>query len=1234
MRGVSVWLREVVDRRAVALEVDRRAVAREVGRCADACKFVAVTAVLLLAWVMPANAQTFRGTILGTVTDQSGAAIAGAKVTVKNADTGLTREVTTSDDGSYAVPELPIGTYDVTVEKLGFQTSVTKGVVVEVAHDRRVDALLIAGRVAERVEVSAETLTQVETTNDNLGGSFVAKELVNLPINGRDYTKLLIMAPGTTGDPSGELDSPGSFGQFSSNGNRGRSNNFLLDGTDMNDSYRNIPAINQGGVFAIPSTILPIESIAELRVLSNSEAEYGRSSGSVVNIVTKSGTNTVHGSAFEYFRNDHLNARNFFNTVGPKDAFRNNQFGGSLGGPIVKDKTFWYAAYEGQREGFGLTSVNTVPTLHSASPAATPSNDYFQAVSSIPGSNPAACTTDAFTCVTTQPAGVINPVIVKFYNFCHTNGNCSGGNLPWPVANIAGAAPVANNISSDRARNDLDSVIAKVDHSFSPKETLTGRYFYGRSEQSVPLGAAGGNNLPNTNTFTPTDVHLVSISLVSVVSGNTVNEGRFGYNRFHEDFLDQDRLVFGNPNTSIGLNTGLGSVTGKVDPRNFGLPQMSFSNGLSGLGASRFANPRSRIDRNYHFLDNFSWKLSRHDIKFGYEYRYTSIDTLEDINFRGRLKFADLAHFLQGNDSTSSSNINDGDTTRNTLQNAHSLYLQDSIRVSSRLTANLGLRWDYYGVIHEANNHLSSYNPATGVFEQGSPYDKDLNNFAPRVSLAWDLTGKGRTVIRSGFGLFYDTFSHDFFTGQIYEATNNLGPAYNALGTKPVFQSFAVGTLSPVGGAPVFDKSTAGLQAGTTDASTIGKLRTPYIYNYSLNIQQQLLPNTVLQVGYVGTAGRKLQRIRDINQPSLADITAFDISCTGGPNISLSTATPNAATCPVPTVGPFPFLPTAPRNFNNTGSTLVLPGQNNNAAIMSISAPQTPFYLQQLETSSRSSYNSLQASLAMRGWHGWTQQITYNWSHSIDDASDGQDYVPHAGQPNDSSNPFHSNRGNSNFDSRHHFVWAASYSFPKWQTFGRMGEGWTVSSLVSIISGHPFEVSETFDDYDGSASFFGRPDLVAKPVYNYSDPTRFLNLTAFAVPCTLDGSGPLATLALNCLSGTRHFGTLGRNALLGPAFRQWDFSLVKLTRLTERLNLEVHADLFNTLNHVNFSSPLWPSSFDDIGGFAINPTGPAKGRLAAGQFFPILATADTGPGNPILGGGSPRSFQLAAKFTF
>src|SRR5215510_12259562 len=269
--------------------------------------------VFLLLAAVTLSAQTFRGTILGTVTDPSGAVVAGAKVTVKNAGTGLERATETSGDGSYSLPELPIGTYTVTVSQTGFQTFVAKGVAVDVATERRVDAALKTGEVSTRVEVSADQLPIVETTTNDLGGVLTAEHVENLPVNGRDYTKLIFLNPGVAGSPDQISDSPGSFGEFSMNGARGRSNNYLLDGTDMNDGYRNNPAINQGGVFGIPATLLPVDAIQEMAILNNTEAEYGRNSGSIVNIVTKSGTNDIHGSVFEYFRNNHLDARNYFN---------------------------------------------------------------------------------------------------------------------------------------------------------------------------------------------------------------------------------------------------------------------------------------------------------------------------------------------------------------------------------------------------------------------------------------------------------------------------------------------------------------------------------------------------------------------------------------------------------------------------------------------------------------------------------------------------------------------------------------------------------------------------------------------------------------------------------------------------------------------------------------------------------------------------------------------------------
>src|SRR6266567_6397429 len=323
------------------------------------------TRLSVLLWLLLFSAsllaQTFRGTILGTVTDPQGAVVAGAKVTVHNVDTGLERTTQTSADGSYSLPELPIGTYTVTVTQSGFQTAVTSKVAVNVAAERRVDVVFRTGKVSETVEVSGETLPLVETTTNTLGGTFTAEQAKDLPLNGRDYQKMIFLTPGIAGSPDEITDSPGSYGIFSMNGARGRSNNFLLDGTDMNDGYRNDPAINEAGVFGTPATILPVDAISELNIISNFMPEYGRNAGATVNIVTKSGTNALHGTLLEYFRNDALDARNYFNSEGARAPFHNNQFGGSLGGPIVKDKTFFYLDYEGQRERVGVVTLACVP---------------------------------------------------------------------------------------------------------------------------------------------------------------------------------------------------------------------------------------------------------------------------------------------------------------------------------------------------------------------------------------------------------------------------------------------------------------------------------------------------------------------------------------------------------------------------------------------------------------------------------------------------------------------------------------------------------------------------------------------------------------------------------------------------------------------------------------------------------------------------------------------------------
>src|SRR5208337_4133007 len=428
---------------------------------------------------------------------------------VRNVNTGLERTTQTSSDGSYAVPELPIGTYTVNITQTGFQTSVTSNVAVDVATERRVDAALKPGQVTERVEVSGEALPQVETTTNELGGVLTTQNVTGLPINGRDYTKLIFLNPGVAGSPDQITDSPGSFGEFSMNGARGRSNNYLLDGTDMNDGYRNDPAINQGGVFAVPSAILPIGAVAEMKVLSNFQPEYGRNAGAVVNIVTKSGTNSLHGEVFEYFRNSALDARNYFNYASqPRAPFHNNQFGGAFGGPIIKNKTFFFMDYEGQREPVGTVTLACVPE----------------------GSGPGG---------SLSPNDASNSVIKQLLQ----------EHNPWPAPNIPGVhstpsgcpdGPNASLITP--SLNNLSSVIAKIDHNFNTSNILTGRYFFGDSTQKFPLALTGsGGQLAGFNTVTPTRVQLVSLSYVHTFGSNIVNEVRYGWNRFSEGFFPQDQ---------------------------------------------------------------------------------------------------------------------------------------------------------------------------------------------------------------------------------------------------------------------------------------------------------------------------------------------------------------------------------------------------------------------------------------------------------------------------------------------------------------------------------------------------------------------------------------------------------------------------------------------------------------------------------------------------------------------
>jgi len=1124
------------------------------------------------------HAQTFRGTILGTVMDSSGAAIPAATVTIKNLDTGLIRTVITSDDGSYSAPELPIGNYSITVQKEGFKEGIVTGVRVEVSSERRADFTLQPGQVSQLVEVTGEELPMLESTSNTLGGIVESKVVTNLPVNGRDYQKLILLVPGAASGPDAITDSAGSYGTVSVNGARGRSNNYLLDGTDMNDGYRNDPAINEGGVFSTPATILPVEAIAELHIASNFEAEYGRSAGSAINIVTKSGTNDFHGSAFDFFRNTALNARNYFNPAanepngGPQQPFHLNQFGGDLGGPIFHDKTFFFVDYEGVRETGSESSPGCVPTAGDIS-----------ANAPIPGD-----------------LSSINPVIQKLLALnpwpaptsstdCYANGG----------SNVTLATPFSNRV---------DNGIVKIDHNFNQDNLLTGRYYIGDSSQLFPLALTGGGLLPNYNTFVPTRVQLISISYVSLISPSIVNEARLGWNRFAEGFFPEDHSF--NP-LSIGLDTVGPGTPNNNNPYNFGMPVISVS-GLPQIGSDK-ADPRQRVDTNWHFIDNISWKSGKHDIKFGYEFRRTSVSQIFNRTFRGKLTFDNLADFLAGSPDGGTQGI--GDTNRNTFENSQAFYLQDSYRMSARFTLNLGLRYDYFGIVQEKHDMFNNVDPTTGaVFAVGPNrlYQPDYNNWAPRVSVAWDVTGKQRTVVRAGYGIFYDATSQDMFLGHLpFSSSFDPGVGYSGL---PGIGQISFG--SPVGVpfqycnssnsstcVPVF-----GGYSPMTDAFGIDpNIRTPYLQNYNLNLQQQLTRKMVLQVGYVGSHGSKLWDFRDINQPSAAQIYVAD--CAG-----VVPLPPVGQPCP----GAAPIQEGAPVPRRLTGSNFS--------------------YIYWEESAAKSNYNSLQVSYRINDWHGFTSSFNYAWSHSIDTASDGEDYVPNAAQPTDSTQP-QLNRGNSNFDVRNRITWNFIYQIPdaKDSRFKVIRNGWGLNGILTAQSGMPFHMILEADDFDGAGTYFAKPDVVGPVQYNYSDPTKFLLLTSFAVPCTPVATGFNGTDS-SCVPGTRHFGNEGRNSLVGPAFHQLDFSVFKDTSITERVKLQLRFEFYNLFNHPNFANPLWPNFLSDPTVTSLTPINgnpnwySPNGRLSG--YLPLTTTADVGPGYPFLGGGGPRSIQLAAKFTF
>ncbi len=1069
-------------------------------------------------------AQSYRGSIRGKVADPSGGLVAGAKVATKNVATDQSRDTTTGPDGVYILPELPAGEYELTVTAQGFTPTVVH-VVVNVGSDTTADVLLTIGERPQVVVVTAD-VPIVDTTRDVLSEVVDQRLVEELPLNGRDFGKLVALSPGTTVDPSGVAGSQAGVGQFNINGNRDRSNNYTLDGTDDNDPFFNNSALNQSGIGGAPASLLPMDAIQEFNLESQFGAEYGRNSGSVVNIITKSGTNQFHGSGFGFLRNSALDARNYFNTEAHKPVFQNSDFGAVMGGPVVRDKTFFFGAYEGQRERVGSDFLLLVPTTQQIATA----RGIAQTIN----------------------GGVINPGLDALLAF-------------YPQSTTGQVADAV------RDTNTGDNFIVKLDHNFTDSELLTGRYAFARNYQVFPFGSPGGfgagSRLPQFAQTSPTRVQVVSVSLLSSLSASRINEIRFGYSRYRTSFSSLNENF--DPN-SIGLNF----ATGKL-----GLPEFDFT-GIENLGATGFSVPRGRTSGTYQILDNFTLLRGKHTLKFGGEFRRAAIDNFNDNLERGIFQFTagvglstdpvvdSLADFYTGGSQDTSFccsfvSVEQGNTHRTTYNNGFSFFGQDDYRAASNLTLNFGLRWEYFGPMSEAHNLLSNLGQDGNLAMVGTDgvnglYKRDLHNFSPRVGLAWNALKN--TVIRVGYGLYYDYVPQHLF---IANFTTSAGVATNPIGPQAVlplsFDATAFNGTNPTPNAPIMN-GVAG--APYSIFVTPRSFPSPYTQNWNFNVQQKFSESASLEMRYVGSKGTKLVRLTDLNEP--------DASGTR-------------------------------------------PNSNYSA-------------IDELTPSSSSIYHALDAIARFQNAHHFSGLAGYVWSKSIDDASDGIDFVPGAAFPQDPSN-LKAERGPSTFDTRQRFTAAVNYAVPSFSNNKRLGSGWQFNTIISIQSGRPIPIANSTDT-SGRFYFNQRPDVVpgVNPILPHWNPSSgYLNPLAFIQPAF----------------GT--FGDLGRNSIYGPAFRNWDFSISKNTQLTERLSLQLRAEVFNLLNHPNFALPahtIIPGLIDN--GSPGNPQiGPNPSAHMMGDLTqpllamgPVTQTPDVAQTNPGLGGGGPRVFQLGAKFVF
>jgi hypothetical protein len=1133
------------------------------------------TAIMLTVFALVSHAQTFRGAINGTVSDPSGASVPNAAVKATENSTGIEHNTVATSDGAFSFQDIPLGFYKVSVTAAGFPVYTVDKVEVTAGTIYTLTVKLSLQQQATTVEVSAAALS-LDTTTSTQNTTITSDVVADMPLNGRDFTQLIAVSPGYGGY------SVGGFGSL--NGTRPNQMNWQIDGVDNNDFWHNIPAVNQGGVSGIAGIVLPIDSIDEFSAQTQSGAEAGRNAGGTVNLVIKSGGNQIHGSAYYYNRNEYYGAHSpfFTPTVGSKaPPLRNENYGFSVGGPIIKNKAFYFLSYEKQQYIIGLSGKATDPS-------------------------------DAWV---TQALDLLNNPGGKYGSYAPvTESSLSakliGTNGFWP-RNIIGSLPATlDNFFSPIASTGYSyNGVAKVDYNITDKHRLSLRWFGGQGSQTAPTGGSPALGTASSNLhdyFEVAPIHVFNYSLVlnSTLTSKLTNQLLTGANYFNQLFHD-----FNN-----GFNTQALGLFLSPDATNHGTPIFGAPNIVispasgtaSGAGFEQIGitPPEGRSDLTWHLTDIVSYSTGNHQMRFGGEIRQAHVDEFYHRRGTGQFVFDGtqgpwtgatgcgsatptaactalfnsnllptaqaLADFLAGD--VSNSTITVGNPERFVEVNAFNFFAGDDWKVSKKLSVSLGLRYEYFGPLHSTNgNDLAVYVAGKGLAVQGngisSIYPADKNNFAPRLGFAYQPGSRGDLVVRGGIGVFYDQINMNPFldfrpplSGAADGLEDNpFGPhavsVYSSEfcgQTSYNWQAVQVpGRVCPVGSPNAGQVNTAGsVFAGVTPCSNptctnvsglsaysvSQNFRTPYFYNYSLQIEKSFGNAAVWQIGYVGSEGRKL-------------------------NIMLNE-------------------PTAGTNF---GSII------------------------QLNSVGTSNYNALQTTFKLRSWHGLTSQYSYTWGHSLDEVSEYRAVIPPTLNPK-------SIYGNSDYDTRNLFTASFLYDVPKasWapEWSNRLVNGWQVSSLWNFHTGQPS------DEVPLGLNLIGNPYAGITHTFSAAKGgEQWWNPAAFACPnaaCT----GP---------------GNLARNRFYGPGYGDVDLSVIKNIPIHERVRVQLRAEIFNLLNRINLASG--PGSVGSSCAPNAAATNPLQCTTASG-FGNVSDTIGDFNGAPGIGPGEAFNMQLAVKIIF